>query len=58
VYGFTYALSCETLLVWNVQNVIDSKDQMRFKVLISSRIQAPRWGAIQVPRREERKPSE
>jgi hypothetical protein len=35
-----------------VQNVIDSKDQMKFKVLLSSRIPAPRWGAIQVPRKE------
>jgi hypothetical protein len=37
---------------WTVQNVIDSKDQMKIKVLLSSRTQAPRWGAIQVPRRK------
>jgi hypothetical protein len=29
-----------------VQNVIDSKDQMEFKVLLSGRTPAPRWGAI------------
>ena len=43
-------------LIWTVQNVIDSEDQMKFKVLLdtSSRIPAPRWGAIQVPRNEKR----
>jgi len=37
-----------------VQNVIDSKDQMKYTVLldVSRRTSAPRWGAIQVPRRK------
>ena len=39
-------------MVWAVQNVIDSKDQMKIKVLLSSRTPAPRWGAIRVPRRK------
>jgi hypothetical protein len=39
--------------IWTVQNVIDSKDQMKFKVLLYSRIPAPRWGAIEILRRKE-----
>ncbi len=42
-------------LIWNVQNIIDLKDQMQFKVLLANRWSlAPSWGAIQVPRRERR----
>ena len=42
-------------LSWTVQNVIDLKDQMQFKVLLANRLSlAPSWGAIQVPRRERR----
>jgi len=35
-----------------VQNVIDSKEQMTFKVLLSNRTPALRWGAIQIPRKK------
>ncbi len=41
-------------LIWIVQNVIDRKDQMTFKVLlITGGAQAPRWGAIQIPKNEK-----
>ncbi len=36
-----------------VQNVIDVKDQLAFKVLLANWWSlAPRWGAIQVPNRD------
>jgi hypothetical protein len=36
-----------------VQNVIDVKDQMTFKVLLANWWNlAPRWGAIEVPTKE------
>jgi len=38
---------------WTVQNVIDPKEQIRFKVLPSSGAPAPRWGAIEVPKRKK-----
>jgi hypothetical protein len=38
-------------------NVIDVKDQMTFKVPLSFGALAPRWGAIQVPRKEESEPN-
>ena len=38
---------------WIVQNVIEVKDQMRFKILLvcSSRTPALRWGALQIPKK-------
>ena len=43
-------------MVWTVQNLIDPKDQMKFKVLLANWWSlAPRWGAIEVPRKGRRK---